>query len=46
MSDGMKYYDPLASVEMMQTLEGVSSGELAVRAAALGRTWHHLCHER
>lgn len=32
MSDGMKYYDPMAAVEMMQTLEGVSSGELAVRA--------------
>ena len=32
LSDGMKFYDPLASVEMMQILEGVSTGELAIRA--------------
>ena len=32
LSDGMKFYDPLAAVEMMKTLETVSSGELAVRA--------------
>lgn len=30
--DNMKYYDPNASLEMMQTLEYVSSGELAIRA--------------
>ena len=32
LSDGMKYYDALGSVEMMQILEGVTSGELAIRA--------------
>lgn len=31
-SANMKYYDPLASLEMMRSLETVSSGELAVRA--------------
>jgi outer membrane PBP1 activator LpoA protein len=32
-TEGMRYYDPRAAVEMMQTLESVSSAELAVRAA-------------
>jgi outer membrane PBP1 activator LpoA protein len=30
--DSMNYYDPTASLQMMQTLEYVSSGELAIRA--------------
>lgn len=33
LSEGLRYYDPQAAVEMMQTLESVSSAELAVRAA-------------
>lgn len=33
LSEGMRYYDPQAAVEMMKALESVSSAELAVRAA-------------
>ena len=33
LSEGLRYYDPQAAVEIMQTLESVSSAELAVRAA-------------
>ncbi len=33
LSDGLRFYDPYASVEMMRTLESVSSGELAIRSA-------------
>ncbi|MBT8039705.1 MAG: hypothetical protein HKO85_05470 [Xanthomonadales bacterium] len=32
LSDTMRFYDPAAAVELMQMLESVSSGELAVRA--------------
>lgn len=32
LSENMRFYDPLAAVEIMRVLESVSSGELAVRA--------------
>ena len=32
LSDGMRFYDPAASVELIRALENVSSGELAIRA--------------
>jgi len=32
LSDGMNFYDPVASVELIRSLEAVSSGELAIRA--------------
>ena len=32
LSESMRYYDPAAALEIMQVLEPVSSGELAVRA--------------
>lgn len=32
LSGGMRFYDPAASVELVRSLESVSSGELAIRA--------------
>jgi outer membrane PBP1 activator LpoA protein len=32
LSDGMRFYDPAASVDLIRSLEKVSSGELAIRA--------------
>jgi hypothetical protein len=32
LSEGMRFYDPVASVELIRSLDRVSSGELAIRA--------------